>query len=56
MVDVKTTDKGYRDGRQPNHAPWGGKDADLLSNSKAEKDFPPEKEVKARPKHNTYKR
>lgn len=55
-MDVHTSNKGYRNGKQPTHAPWGGKDADLLSNSKAQNVLPPEKEVKARPKQNTHER
>ncbi len=53
MVDVNITDKGRRDGKQPAHAPWGGKQADLLSNPKATAVFPPTEKVTAAPKENT---
>lgn len=52
MVDVDISDSGYRTGKQPTHGPYGGKDADLLSNEKAATIFPP-KAVKAIPKPNT---
>jgi hypothetical protein len=50
MVDVNITDKHRRDGTQPRHAPWGGKQADLLSNPKAAAVFPPTEKVTAVPK------
>lgn len=53
IVDVNITDKGRRDGKQPTHAPWGGKGADLLSNPKAAAVFPPTDKIKARPKEIT---
>ncbi|MDR7867931.1 MAG: hypothetical protein RIN56_14090 [Sporomusaceae bacterium] len=53
MVDVNITDKQRRDGKQPGHAPWGGKQADLLSNPKATAVFPPTAKVTAIPKENT---
>lgn len=53
MVDVNITDKGRRDDSQPKHAPWGGKDADLLTNPKAAAVFPATEKVKAVPKKNT---
>jgi hypothetical protein len=54
MVDVNITDKGRRDGQQPGHAPWGGKQADLLSNPKAAAVFPATEKVAAVPKANTH--
>ncbi|MDR3590244.1 MAG: hypothetical protein P4N41_11375 [Negativicutes bacterium] len=47
MVDVPTSDSGRRDGRQPKHGPWGGKDADGLSNPQPTAVFPQERQVKA---------
>lgn len=55
MVDVNITDSGRRDGKQPTHAPYGGKNADTLSNSDAAKVFPPTHDVQARPKPNPQK-
>jgi hypothetical protein len=53
MVDVNITDKGRRTGKQPTHGPWGGKDADLLTNPKAAAVFPPAEKLDAVPKANT---
>lgn len=50
MIDVNITDKGRRDGRQPKHGPWGGKEADLLSSPEAAAVFPPTASPKASPK------
>lgn len=46
MVDVNISDKGYRDGKQAKHGPWGGKQADLLSSPEAAAVFPPTEEPK----------
>jgi hypothetical protein len=40
MVDVPISDSGRRDGRQPKHGPWGGKDTDSLSNPQPSAVFP----------------
>lgn len=53
IVDVSITDKGRRTGSQPKHGPWGGKNADTLSNPQAARVFPPTRDIKARPKEIT---
>ncbi len=50
MVEVNISDKGRREGKQPKHAPWGGKQADLLSSPEAAAVFPPTRSPAARPK------
>jgi hypothetical protein len=53
MVDVNISDSGFRSGKQPKHGPYGGKNADTLSNEKAAAVFPPSESVNAVPKPNT---
>ncbi len=47
MVKVPTSNSDRRDGRQPEHGPWGGKGGDGLSNPQPTAVFPQERQVKA---------
>lgn len=55
MVDVPISDSGRRDGRQPKHAPWGGKYQDALSNPLPAAVFPQERQVEGVAKPNPEK-